>query len=60
MRIRRKQLLQNAEFLRSWLDYKSAIPGRTKVLKSLAIRSASSKPLIERCLHLWATPGAEF
>lgn len=41
-----KPLQKNAEILCSWLDYKSIIPGSTKVPKSLAQRSGDSKILI--------------
>jgi hypothetical protein len=46
VRLGRKPLQKNAEILCSWLDYKSIIPGSTKVPKSLAQRSGDSKILI--------------
>ena len=68
VRLGRKPLQKNAEILCSWLDYKSIIPGSTKVPKSLAQRSGDSKNIDQgsvttsrqaKCRRsLWGAPRA--
>jgi hypothetical protein len=47
----RKSLPKNAELTSSWMDYKPVLQVKTKVLKSLAKRTGTSKPLNLWSLH---------
>ena len=55
---RRESLPKNAEINPSWLDYKSALRVRTKVLKSLSKRPRASKPLNFWSLHRLSAIGS--